>query len=114
MDTALVLGANGFLGAHLIGRLTSDPLVETVWAMVRPTEEETAQERLQRTFDRYEITVDSSKIRIVEGTPTAFRFGLDKVSYFELAAAVGQIFNCASSTDYRQFHRLHRELRRTA
>ena len=102
LDTALVLGANGFLGAHLIGRLTSDPLVETVWAMVRPTEEETAQERLQRTFDRYEITVDSSKIRIVEGTPTAFRFGLDKASYFDLAAGVGQIFNCASSTDYTE------------
>ena len=101
-ETALVFGANGFLGAHLIGRLTRDAAVEVVYAMVRPTEEESALERLQRTFDQYEIAVDTDKIRIVEGTPTAFRFGLDKGAYFDLAAGVGQIFNCASSTDYTE------------
>lgn len=101
-DTAMVFGANGFLGAHLIGRLTRDSRVETVWAVVRPTEEETAEERLQRTFDMYSIEVDARKIRIVEGTPTKFRFGLDKQRYFELAADVGQVFNCASSTDYTE------------
>lgn len=83
-------------------RLTRDSRVETVWAVVHPTEEETAEERLQRTFDAYSIVVDARKIRIVEGTPAKFRFGLGKEGRFELAADVGQVFNGGSSTEYTE------------
>ncbi|MEU6586880.1 SDR family oxidoreductase [Nocardia sp. NPDC046763] len=98
--TALVFGANGFVGAHLIGRLSRDPAIETVSAVVRPTAEQTAGQRLQATVDRYAIEVDAAKLRIVEGTPTERHFGLSDVEYFELARDIGHLFNCASSTSY--------------
>ncbi|GAA1897405.1 Thioester reductase domain-containing protein [Williamsia serinedens] len=100
LDTALVLGGNGFLGAHLIGRLSCDPGITEVVAMIRPTETESARRRLQATIDRYEVAVDMGKVRIVEGNPTARFFGLDREGYTALADSIGLIYNCASSTDY--------------
>ncbi|MCP2174973.1 SDR family oxidoreductase [Williamsia maris] len=99
-DTALILGANGFLGAHLIGQLTRDPSITRVYAMIRPTADRTAEQRLQETLDAYEISANSSKITFVEGNPTERHFGLSKDVFFDLAENVGLIFNCASSTDY--------------
>ncbi len=100
--TALVFGANGFVGAHMAGRLSREASIETAWAVVRPTAEQTGRERLQETLDRYQIDVDSAKLQIVEGTPTQRRFGLNNAEYFDLAHNVGYVFNCASSTDYTE------------
>ncbi len=97
---ALVFGANGFVGAHLVGRLSRDPSIDVVRAVVRPKGDESAYDRLQRTLAHYEIDVDTAKLRIVEGTPTQRRFGLSSARYRELAEEIGQVFNCASSTDY--------------
>lgn len=99
-DTALVLGANGFLGAHLIGQLSRDAQITEVVAMIRPTGSESARRRLQATLDQYEISVDMAKVRIVEGNPTARFFGLDREGYTALADSIGLVYNCASSTDY--------------
>lgn len=99
-DTALILGANGFLGAHLIGTLTRDPSITRVYAMIRPTDAQTVEQRLQATLDQYEISVDTAKVVFVEGNVTERRFGLSKERYLELADDVGLVYNCASSTDY--------------
>jgi thioester reductase-like protein len=98
--TALVFGANGFVGAHLVGRLSRDASIERVWAVVRSTVEQPAVQRLRATLDHYAIDVDMAKVGVVEGTPTRRRFGLSDSDYADLAQKVGSVFNCASSTDY--------------
>jgi len=97
---ALVIGANGFVGSHLVAHLSTLPQITKVWALVRG-DRVPPQERLDATLRKYRISaVDRSKIEVVEGTPTAPRFGLSAQAHAHLAENVDLAYNCASSTDY--------------
>ncbi|MGU3433969.1 SDR family oxidoreductase [Actinomycetes bacterium M1A6_2h] len=100
-EVALVFGANGFVGAHLVARLSVDPTITTVYAGVRASDGVSAQERFELTLLQYSISdVDRSKIQVIEAVPTLTRFGLDPDSYRFLRRSVDLVFNSASSTDY--------------
>ncbi|MCP3713518.1 SDR family oxidoreductase [Paraburkholderia sp. CNPSo 3274] len=98
---ALVIGSNGFVGAHLAARLSVDQQVEQVLAMVRGTAEITAEQRFAESLTRYQIKpVFLEKIAILNASPTEPYWGLDPGTYAELAEQVRWVFNCASSTEY--------------
>jgi nucleoside-diphosphate-sugar epimerase len=96
----LVVGGNGFVGAHLVAHLSTLPQIAKVWALVRG-DRTPPRDRLDATLKKYRVSaVDWSKIEVVEGTPTAPRFGLPAGLHGELSAGVDLVYNCASSTDY--------------
>ncbi|MEX3900978.1 SDR family oxidoreductase [Paraburkholderia sp. BR10954] len=98
---ALVIGSNGFVGAHLTARLSADPQVEHVLAMVRGSPERTAEQRFDEALIRYRIKpAFLEKITILNASPTEPYWGLDRRTYVELAEQVRLVFNCASSTEY--------------
>ena len=97
---AMVIGGNGFIGAHLIGRLSTDPGIDRVYALVRPTADATALARLQDTIARYRIDANWTKIHVLGAAATERRLGLSLADHDRLANEVGSVFSCASSTDY--------------
>lgn len=100
-EVALVFGGNGFVGAHLIARLARDPRIRRVWASVRGNATRSPRQRLEETFQRYDIgDIPWQKVDIVEATPTRDELGLSVDRYQELATDVDLVFNCASSSDY--------------
>ncbi|WP_227717804.1 SDR family oxidoreductase [Paraburkholderia atlantica] len=95
------MGSNGFVGAHLTARLSADPQVEHVLAMVRRTPEKTAEQRFNEALIRYRIKAAFlENITILNASPTEPYWGLDRRTYVELAEQVRWVFNCASSTEY--------------
>lgn len=100
-EVALVIGGNGFIGAHLVARLSQESSIRRVFATVRAIAEHTPEQRLEHTWSRYQITqVDRSKITLIEATPTQSMLGLGRKSYRQLTETIDLVFNCASSTDY--------------
>jgi nucleoside-diphosphate-sugar epimerase len=100
-EVAFVFGGNGFIGAHLVARLTREPGIRKVVATVRSSAEHTAEQRFEHTARRYRISeIDWGKVELVGATPTRTRFGLPVERYQELSEDVDLVFNCASSTDY--------------
>ncbi|MGN7131824.1 SDR family oxidoreductase [Rhodococcoides corynebacterioides] len=100
-EVALVFGANGFVGAHLVAELSTRDDVTTVYAGVRGSADVPAADRFEETVARYDITeIDRSKITVIEAVPTRTRFGLDEATFVHLRETVDQVFNSASSTDY--------------
>jgi nucleoside-diphosphate-sugar epimerase len=99
--TALVVGGNGFIGAHMVARLSRDPRVHTVLAMVRAYNGRDPRQRLDETLRKYKLTnLNPEKIEVLDATPVKPRFGLPAARYRELAHDVDLMFNCACSTDY--------------
>lgn len=100
-EVALVVGGNGFVGAHLVARLSREPGVRRVWATVRATPQCTSEQRFEQTLAKYRISdLDRRKIELVDANPTRTRLGLTDGRYRDLAQDVDMVFNCASSTDY--------------
>ncbi|MGH3789372.1 MAG: SDR family oxidoreductase [Pseudonocardiaceae bacterium] len=100
-EVALVLGGNGFVGAHLVARLSREPGIRKVFATVRATAEHTAEQRLAQTLDQYRVAdLDRAKVETLDADPTKTHFGLPPRRYGKLAEDVDLVFTCASSTDY--------------
>ncbi|OLZ57470.1 hypothetical protein BS329_01800 [Amycolatopsis coloradensis] len=100
-EVALVLGGNGFVGAHLVARLSREPGIRTVFVIVRATAEHTPEQRLAQTLDQYRVAdFDRGKIEALDADPTKTCFGLPPRRYEVLAEKVDLVFTCASSTDY--------------
>lgn len=100
-DTALVVGGNGFVGAHVVARLSRDPRIRTVLATVRASDGRDPRERVDATLRKYKVTnLIPEKIEVLDATPVKSRFGLPAARYRKLAEDVDLVFNCATSNDY--------------
>lgn len=100
-EVALVLGANGFVGTHLVAALTRQPGIRKVYAAVRSTPDLAGGARLQATLTRYRIhDIDLDKIVPTPADLTKRNFGLADDEYTRLLEDTDFVFSCASSTDY--------------
>jgi thioester reductase-like protein len=105
----LVTGATGFLGSHLAVRLLEDGY--SIVCLVRPKKELTAEERVSRLLDWFELAPQHRKnVRVVEGEITQPDFGLGPKPYAELLAEVDEIIHCASDTSFSERKRQTVEL----
>ena len=81
-EVALVVGGNGFVGAHLSARLSREPSIRKVLVTVRATAEHTPAQRLEQVIERYKIAdIDRSKLSLVEANPTQMMLGLSRACY---------------------------------
>jgi nucleoside-diphosphate-sugar epimerase len=100
-EVALVLGGNGFVGIHLVARLSREPGLRKVLATVRATPGCTPEQRLKQALARYKITdLNLNRVTLVDVDPTKAMFGLSTERYIALTEEVDMVFNCASSSDY--------------
>lgn len=100
-DTALVVGGNGFVGAHVVARLSRDPRIRMVLATVRASDGRDPRERLDETLRKYKVTdLVPEKIEALDATPVKSGFGLPAARYRRLAEDVDLVFGCATSNDY--------------
>ena len=98
---ALVIGGNGFVGAHLVARLSREPGIEKVIATARANADGTPRQRFEETVALYNVGgVNGDKIHFLDADPTRPMFGLPADHYHQLAERVDLIFNSASSSDY--------------
>lgn len=98
---ALVLGANGFVGAHLAAHLSRQDAISKVYATARTSPCGEPADRFRRTLQKYRIAdVEWSKIHILEANPTRPNFALSDEAYGRIEHEVDIVANCASSTDY--------------
>lgn len=71
------MGGNGFVGAHLVARLSCEPGVRKVWATVRAAPGATPEQRLEQTLAEYRFTaIDRSKVELLDAILTKTWLGL--------------------------------------
>ncbi|MEM8732075.1 MAG: SDR family oxidoreductase [Pseudomonadota bacterium] len=100
-QVALIIGGNGFVGAHLAARLSRTQGVERVLATVRPRPDKSPWQRMEDTWAEFCVTdIDRDKIELITCSPTDARLGFSEADYATLSQEVDQVFNCASTTDY--------------
>jgi thioester reductase-like protein/pyrroloquinoline quinone (PQQ) biosynthesis protein C len=101
--TSLVLGANGFVGAHILHRLLADARTERVIAIGRSRAGMSPHDRILATWRRYELApeaVDLAKLTVHYGAVGHRHLGLPSDVYARLTGEVDSVFHCAGSTDY--------------
>lgn len=100
-SSALVIGANGFVGSHLVAHLSLNSKIHRVFAMVRATADKTPHQRFEETKNFYKIDkINYEKIVFISASSTEKSWGIEKEQYETLAHSINLVFNCASSTDY--------------
>src|SRR5262249_43066070 len=101
--TVLILGGNGFAGAHILHRLLADRRVERVFAIGRERAGMGPRDRILAPWQRYELDPDMVELRklvVYSGATTERRFGLAAETYARLATEVDTVLHCAGATDY--------------
>lgn len=100
---ALVIGANGFVGVHLVHELACDPRIARVVCLVRPGDDQTPEERVHRTLQTYGLQLTDqqlNKCEFIGGRYTESRLGLTEDDYAKLADTIDAVYHVAGATDY--------------
>jgi thioester reductase-like protein len=96
----LLLGGNGFVGIHLLRDLLTDERVETVYAVIRPKGSNSGLSRLQRQARKYKLTLDTTKLVVLEGSYLEPSLGLDPEVYDVLVSEVDVVLDAAGATTH--------------
>lgn len=102
--TVLVIGANGFVGAHLVHSLVQDSRVAEIICLVRPQADRTPIERVMDTLREYGLELtdqQSHRIQYIAGRYTETGLGLTEAGYSEIAERVDVVYHVAGTTDYQ-------------
>ncbi|CAL9615831.1 hypothetical protein SUDANB95_05694 [Actinosynnema sp. ALI-1.44] len=99
--TVLLLGANGFIGMHLLRELLLDARVGKVYALVRPKGDQTGEARIARTARKYKMALPAmDKLVVFEAGYVEPRLGLDDARYEELRTSVDVVVDGAGATTH--------------
>lgn len=90
---ALVTGATGFFGAHLLAALAGD--YERFSCLVRAPDEASGRNRLAAAAARYGLPFDGARVRVLVGDASLPRFGLPPPVWRELCDDLSAIFHSA-------------------
>lgn len=99
--TVLLTGANGFLGAHLIGELLAAG-TPTLFCPVRAASDDQARARVHAATARYalESVLDDARVRIFAADVGQPAFGLPSARFAELARAVSVVVHAAADLNW--------------
>ncbi|MCU0685643.1 MAG: amino acid adenylation domain-containing protein [Polyangiaceae bacterium] len=90
---ALVTGATGFFGAHLLAALSTDD--ERLSCLVRAPDEASGRARLAAAASRYGLRFDAARVRVLCGDASQLRFGLPWPLWRELGEDISAVFHSA-------------------
>jgi aryl carrier-like protein len=99
VDTLLLTGATGFLGAFLLRALTSDMCslhCSRIVCVVRAKDDAVANTRLRDSLKGYGIPYDQQRVTALAGDLEADRLGLESSVYFALAARLQCVLHCGA------------------
>ncbi|WP_433385511.1 SDR family oxidoreductase [Micromonospora sp. KLBMP9576] len=97
----LLLGANGFVGMHMLRELLGDPRVATVYALVRRKGDKSGEERIARQLRKYKMELpDTAKLSVLEGSYLEPAMGLAPAEHDELLTEVDVVIDAAGATTH--------------
>ncbi|MBD2500032.1 amino acid adenylation domain-containing protein [Anabaena azotica FACHB-119] len=100
-DCALITGATGFLGAHLLDELLAKGCYRQIYCLVRAESHTDAMKRLRATFTKYQLpTTRLTQIDVITGDIQQPQLQLPKPLFDKLAEEVDQIYHVAAETSY--------------
>lgn len=100
-ERALLTGATGFIGAHLLSALLDGPVRE-VRCVVRAGSDDAARERLLRTLGDYRLRDEArwARVTVVRGDLALPRLGLDQRTFERTAAEVDAVYHCGAWVNF--------------
>ncbi|MEU6076816.1 SDR family oxidoreductase [Micromonospora sp. NPDC047074] len=97
----LLLGANGFVGMHMLRELLGDTRVGTVYALVRRKGDKSGEDRIARQLRKYKMELpDTGKLSVLEGSYLDPAMGLAPADYDELLTEVDVVIDAAGATTH--------------
>lgn len=91
-ETALLTGATGFLGIHILKELISEGL--KVYCLVR------SEKKLHKQIEYYFGSLDLTDVKVVSGNIEADRLGLSRDDYERLAKEVDVVYHVAANVHH--------------
>lgn len=99
--TVLLLGANGFIGMHILRELLDDDRIGRVYALVRGNGRTSGPERLARQVRKFRLALpDNDKLTIFEASFTEPSMGLPADRYAELSGNVDAVVDATGATNH--------------
>jgi amino acid adenylation domain-containing protein/thioester reductase-like protein len=100
-ETALITGATGFLGAHLLCELLLKNSYRNIYCLVRAENNIVAMQRLRATFINYQLpTVELARVEVIAGDIEQPRMQLAVTLFEKLSQNVDVIYHVAADTNY--------------
>lgn len=108
--TVLLLGANGFIGMHILRELLDDDQIGRVYALVRGNGKTSGPERLARQLRKFRLAVpDNEKLTVLEATFTEPSMGLPADRYAELCTNVDAVVDATGATNHTYSYARYRK-----
>jgi nucleoside-diphosphate-sugar epimerase len=109
-STVLLLGANGFIGMHILRELLDDDRIERVFALVRGNGKTSGQERLARQVRKFRLALpDDHKLTVLEASYTEPSMGLPADRYAELSRTVDAVVDATGATNHTYSYARYRK-----
>ncbi|KAB1148542.1 NAD-dependent epimerase/dehydratase family protein [Micromonospora sp. AMSO12t] len=106
----LLLGANGYVGMHMLRELLGDARVATVYALVRRKGDKSGEDRIARQLRKYKMELpDTGKLSVLEGSYLEPAMGLDPAAHHELLTEVDVVIDAAGATTHDYPYARYRE-----
>jgi amino acid adenylation domain-containing protein/thioester reductase-like protein len=100
-DCALITGATGFLGAHLLDELLAKGSYRKIYCLVRAENNAEAMTRLCATFTKYQLpTARLAQVDVIAGDIEQPQLQLPTRLFDKLGEEVDQIYHVAADTSY--------------
>jgi thioester reductase-like protein len=108
--SVLLLGANGFIGMHLLHELLTHEQVTRVYALVRRKGSASGLKRITTRMSQYGMSLPhSDKLEVIEGAFTEPDMGLAASEYRRLCTGVDAVINAAGSTNHTYRYSYYRK-----
>lgn len=100
-QNVLLLGANGFIGLHVLHRLLRDPRVGTISCIVRDVEKAKGMDRIDATARKFNLALTcNDKVAVLGGQYTRRELGLDPAEYRRLSEEIDIVIHAAGATNH--------------
>ncbi len=108
--TVLLLGANGFIGMHILRELLDDDRIGQVYALVRGNGRTPGPERLARQLRKFRLSLPGNdKLTVFEATFTDPSMGLPADRYAELSSTVDAVVDATGATNHTYSYARYRK-----
>jgi thioester reductase-like protein len=99
MSTIVLTGATGMVGRELLARLARDPAFERVLCLIRPSERESAQARLDAVLAKVDEAPQPGRLVAIAGDVVQGELGLSAADRATLREA-DRVLHCAASVSF--------------